>query len=533
MYVEYFGFKEAPFSIAPDPRFFFTSDRHKEALAHLSYGLKGAGGFVMLTGEVGTGKTTVSRALISQLPEQTVIGYVHNPAVNELELLATLCDEFSLEYEPQNLTLKVLFDLLHQHLLTLFKQQQTCVVMIDEAQLLSTAALEQLRLLTNLDVENKKLLHVILIGQPELQQKLKQTELRQLAQRISARYHLLPLTETELASYCAYRLSIAAGNPGILPKNVLKKLQQVSGGVPRLVNLICDKALYQACNERCDKVKISHIMQAADAVFISDETGSKRSWAQHIAPLLLVLGLGLSSGFAVKQFMLMKPAAEIKQTVNNITFNELMPAIRNSRDAELAMQTLYARWGFAFALQDASCRNSHYTSLRCLQKQGIFSELKQFNLPAVVMLRDNLTDGYYATLLSIGAEGVELAIDDMHVLVTQAWFERYWTGDYQVLWNAPKSFQRSLKRHDRGALVTWVDNTVSKYFSLPSRFTERFDTELENKIKRFQQQNSLYVDGIVGQQTMLLLAQSADPTMPNLTATAELERAQLIGVTNE
>jgi len=533
MYIEYFGFKEAPFSIAPDPRFFFTSDRHKEALTHLSYGLKGAGGFVMLTGEVGTGKTTVSRALVSQLPETTVIAYVHNPAISELELLATLCDEFGLDYDRSHLTLKVLFGLLYQHLLMLFQQQQTCVVMIDEAQLLSTAALEQLRLLTNLDVEHQKLLHVVLIGQPELQQKLKQTELRQLAQRISARYHLLPLTETELASYCAYRLSIAAGNPGVLPKNVLKKLQQVSGGVPRLVNLICDKALYFAFNERSDKVKVTHIIRAADAVFISDNQEQKRSWAKHIAPLLLVLALGSGTGFAITQVLNLSESVEAVQQVNNIELAELMPAIRDSRDINLAMQTLYNRWGFSIVEQDATCRNSKFTSLRCLQKQGIFSELKQYNLPAVVMLRDNLADAYYATLLSITEGGVELAVSDMHILVSQAWFEQYWTGDYQVLWNAPKSFQRSLKMNDRGALVTWLDNTVSKYLGSPSRFTERFDDELKTKIKRFQQQNNLYVDGIVGQQTMMLLAQSADETMPNLTSESGLVRTGNTGAKDE
>lgn len=533
MYIEYFGFKEAPFSIAPDPRFFFTSDRHKEALAHLSYGLKGAGGFVMLTGEVGTGKTTVSRALMAQLPEQTVIAHVHNPAVDELELLATLCDQLHLPYPAETLTLKVLFDTLHQHLLALFQQQKTCVVMIDEAQLLSTNALEQLRLLTNLDVENNKLLHVVLIGQPELQQKLKQTELRQLAQRISARYHLLPLTETELASYCAYRLSIAAGNPGVLPKNTLKKLQQVSGGVPRLVNLICDKALYFAFNERCDKVKVSHISQATDAVFISDHQVPKSNWAKHIAPLLLVLGLGASSGFLATEFAVQERVEIAPVVVNYIDFTELKPAIRASREVGAAMQTLYSRWGFALSQQDANCQNSQYTPLRCIQKQGIFSELKRYNLPAVVSLRDNLADSYYATLLSMSAEGVELAVADMHILVSQAWFEQYWTGEYQLLWHAPKRFQRSLKLNDRGALITWLDNTVSKYLALPNRFTDSFDVELQDKIKRFQQQNRLYVDGIVGQQTMLLLAQSADPTMPNLTSTAGLVRAPQQGVNHE
>ena len=558
MYTEFFHLKEMPFSIAPDPRFFFMSDRHKEALTHLTYGLQGAGGFVMLTGEVGTGKTTVSRALAQGFTSDTIVGYIHNPVVSELELLATLCDEFKLDYDQHSMSLKVLFDLLHRYLLANCQQDKTCVVIIDEAQLLSTTALEQLRLLTNLDVDHQKLLHIVLIGQPELQQKLKQPELRQLAQRISARYHLLPLTELELTSYVAYRLSIAAGNPGLFRAKILKRIHLHTSGVPRLVNLICDKSLYYAFRTRDEKVTLQHVEAAVKAVAITPPVNTRKP--KHV---LAVSAAMLCAGVAIMAFQLgwfnqMTPAAVDKSpavstlvksnavlvdsnhntrlnsaldssnirpesTVNAVMSDKaLLSDIKSARQRDSATQFLYKEWGYDMALSDATCRNAQYASLRCLQRQGNYAQLVKYNLPAVVRLLDNLGEGYYATLLSITPRGVELQLNNSHILVSQAWFEQYWSGDFTLFWTAPSRFKKSLKQHDKGELIRWLDRNVSAVLGEQAQSGSMFDQTLVEKVMRFQQQSGLAADGIVGPQTMMTVVHHADSTVPKLNVATHL-----------
>ncbi|NQZ93055.1 MAG: AAA family ATPase [Moritella sp.] len=542
MYTEFFHLKEMPFSIAPDPRFFYMSDRHKEALTHLTYGLQGAGGFIMLTGEVGTGKTTVSRALIQELTNTTVVGYIHNPAVSELELLATLCDEFKLDYDQHNLSLKVLFDLLHHFLLDNCQQDKACVVIIDEAQLLSTAALEQLRLLTNLDVEHKKLLHIVLIGQPELQQKLKLPELRQLAQRITARYHLLPLTELELASYVAYRLSIASGNPGLFSRKILKLIHRHTAGVPRLVNLVCDKALYYAFKTRDDKITSQHVQAAVAAVAITTPVKANK-YAQSLAALAVTVCLGLViTGFQFGLFNFVEDDTAIapvdKVTPIIVTTNAetqlarasnkvmsdkaLFSDIKSARQRNAATQFLYKEWGYDIALNDATCRNAKYASLRCLQRQGNYAQLVQYNLPAVVRLLDNLGEGYYATLLSITPSGVELQLSSSHLLVSQAWFEQYWSGDFTLFWTAPSRFKNSLKQNDKGELIRWLDRNISAALGEKAVSGAKFDWPLMKKVMRFQQQSGLSADGIVGPQTMMTVVHYADSTVPKLNVATHL-----------
>jgi general secretion pathway protein A len=222
MYSEYFGFKETPFSIAPDPRYLYLSERHREALAHLLYGINGNGGFVLLTGEVGTGKTTICRCLLEQIPENSDIALIINPKLSVEELLATICDEFSIRYPEHNTSIKVFVDLINKYLLDALSNGHNTVLIIDEAQNLGADVLEQLRLLTNLETSQRKLLQVILLGQPELKEKLSQPELRQLAQRITARYHLGPLSKKEVAAYVSHRLAVAGVQRQLFPSSTIK-----------------------------------------------------------------------------------------------------------------------------------------------------------------------------------------------------------------------------------------------------------------------------------------------------------------------
>ncbi len=263
MYSGFFGLTSVPFSIAPNPEFMYLSPRHAEALAHLRYGLGEAGGFVLLTGEVGTGKTTVSRCLLQELDERAEVAFILNPTLSELELLAAICDELKIRYKKTDASLKLLGDKIKARLLKNHAAGKHTLLIIDEAQHLQPAVLEQLRLLTNLETNTRKLLQVILIGQPELQQLLQRNDLRQLAQRITARYHLLPLNLAEVKHYLKFRLQVAGCSRPVFSDAAVKKLFQLSGGVPRLLNLMADRALLGAYAQQMALVNAQLVSQAA------------------------------------------------------------------------------------------------------------------------------------------------------------------------------------------------------------------------------------------------------------------------------
>ncbi|SEK69039.1 Type II secretory pathway, component ExeA (predicted ATPase) [Colwellia chukchiensis] len=277
MYTSYFGLEEKPFSIAPNPDYLFMSDRHREALNHLTYGLGDTGGFVLLTGEVGTGKTTISRRLMANLPENTQAAFILNPTLSSQELLATLCDELKIRYRKTGATLKTLTDKIQQKLLKNHESNINTLLIIDEAQHLQPEVLEQLRLLTNLETNTKKLLQVILIGQPELQQLLQRRDLRQLAQRITARYHLLPLNKQEVEQYLKHRLSVAKCFRNIFDKSAIKAIHKTCNGIPRLMNLLAERSLMNAYNSNNAVVNGKIVRQAArDA--LSDEFHTQAWW---------------------------------------------------------------------------------------------------------------------------------------------------------------------------------------------------------------------------------------------------------------
>ncbi|MEO8165327.1 MAG: AAA family ATPase, partial [Betaproteobacteria bacterium] len=241
MYQQYFGLAEAPFSIAPDPRYLYLSQRHQEALAHLLYGVNGDGGFVLLTGEVGAGKTTVCRGLLQQIPASCDVAYIFNPRLTVEELLATICIEFGIACPAGNTSIKVFVDRINTYLLDAHARGRHTVLIIDEAQNLSADVLEQMRLLTNLETDKRKLLQIILLGQPELAQLLAQPELRQVSQRIVARYHLGPLTKPEVAAYVQHRLEVAGALRPLFPASLMDRVYQLSGGIPRVINVLCDR----------------------------------------------------------------------------------------------------------------------------------------------------------------------------------------------------------------------------------------------------------------------------------------------------
>lgn len=298
MYTGFFGLTSQPFSIAPNPDFMFLSARHAEALAHLRYGLGEAGGFVLLTGEVGTGKTTVSRCLLQELTDQTEVAFILNPTLNELELLAAICDQLKIRYKKSDASLKMLTDKITNRLMKNHQAGKNTILIIDEAQHLQPAVLEQLRLLTNLETNTKKLLQVILIGQPELQQLLQRQDLRQLAQRITARYHLMPLTEQEVQQYISYRLQVAGCSRPVFTSSAVKKLFHLSGGIPRLLNLICDRALLGGYSQQKALIDAGLVNQAAAEVLAIKPQAEKAAWPVWVWPVLTLVALGVGAGLS-------------------------------------------------------------------------------------------------------------------------------------------------------------------------------------------------------------------------------------------
>lgn len=298
MYTAFFGLTSAPFSIAPNPDFMYLSPRHAEALAHLRYGLGEAGGFVLLTGEVGTGKTTVSRCLLQELDDSAEVAFILNPTLSELELLAAICDELKIRYKKADASLKLLGDKIKARLLKNHQQGKKTLLIIDEAQHLQPAVLEQLRLLTNLETNTRKLLQVILIGQPELQQLLQRNDLRQLAQRITARYHLLPLNLAEVQQYLKYRLQVAGCQRPVFNDKAVKKLFQLSGGIPRLVNLMADRALLGAYSQQQPLVTDKLVTLAASEILPLSAQVKPASFPRWFWPLVgvcaIVLGFSLA-----------------------------------------------------------------------------------------------------------------------------------------------------------------------------------------------------------------------------------------------
>ncbi len=298
MYQEYFHLHGRPFAITPDPRYLFLSERHREALAHLLYGVRVSGGFVQLTGEVGTGKTTVCRALLEQLPEDVDVALILNPRLSSLELVATLCDELGVDYPRDVASIKTLTDCLNRHLLENHARGRRTVVIIDEAQNLGADVLEQVRLLTNLETAEHKLLQIILVGQPELRDLLGRRDLRQLAQRITARYHLGALSAAETRAYVEHRLAVAGADPrqGLFTRAALNQVYRLTGGIPRLVNILCDRALLGAYSANRPRVNPTIVRRAAAEVLPHAGTtaGSRRArpvWGLGMALAILALSL--------------------------------------------------------------------------------------------------------------------------------------------------------------------------------------------------------------------------------------------------
>ncbi|MCY4427646.1 MAG: AAA family ATPase [Halieaceae bacterium] len=539
MYHRYFGMQEAPFSIAVNPRYLYMSDRHRDALAHLLYGVGSGGGFVLLTGEVGTGKTTLIRCLLEQLPEQTDLAIVLNPALNSQELLATVCDELGIQYGNGDYTLKTLTDRLHAFLLENHQRGRQTVLLIDEAQHLRFEVLEQIRLLTNLETNTRKLLQIILVGQPELAEILARPELRQLNQRVSARFELHALNQRETRAYIGHRLQVAGLPAGqeLFPGRVVKAVYRRSGGIPRLINLLCDRMLL-GCYGR-NQLRVDMAMyRAATAEVLG--AGESRPWAGIrpwlLAVLLLAAGLG---GFGAWQDRpmfasptpVLTPAAPAQSPTTpapELSPSPPAPAISPpgppapvqvtpgpldiywEADFGAALGQLAKLAGVVGAGPDPACDTLPQQGWACLSRRvQTWNELLEYGRPALLTLVTEQRYQAFGILLSLSVDQAGLWVENRVVEVPIAELASRWQGEFTLIWQAPAGFSRPLRVGDSDPVVAWLAQQFAELDGQSQPLaTELFNPALATRVKYFQRESGLSDDGVAGVKTLLKLQQA-------------------------
>ena len=534
MYLDFYGLREAPFSITPDPRFVFLSDRHRDALAHLLYGVGqgGGGGFVQLTGEVGTGKTTLCRLLLEQLPDNVRVALVLNPRLTPMELLQSIAEELHIDIEGRRESLKGLVDALNAYLIEAYAQGLRVVLIVDEAQNLSVEALEQIRLLTNLETATQKLLQIILLGQPELRQLVGQPELRQLAQRITARYHLLPLNAQETEAYVRHRLAVAGSTRFPFSRLAIQRLHRHSGGVPRLINTIADRALTAGYVTEQGQIGERLVDRAASEVLASP----LRRWRLPRPRTLALVVLGL----VVLAFWIwpkqQTPPTDTVSTVEATDTEHTPPEPSRETDApdvladmdgirhgsqEAAFTRLLALWKLRASQADLGtamrCPPVLSPGVHCLRGSGTLTKLTSLGRPAVLRLRNKFHD-LWAVLLGVDEYRVRLGIDGATVDMTREDFEPYWLGEYYAVWRAPALLSgNSLRRGDNGPAVEWLRQHLVEagHAQLDIDGPAMFDAQVEAGVRTLQTAAGLAPDGIVGPETLLAIA-GAERAGPHL-----------------
>ena len=572
MYANFFGLQQEPFSIAPDPRYLFMSERHREALAHLLYGLRGGGGFVLLTGEIGAGKTTVCRCFLEQIPAQDCnVAYIFNPKLTVTELLKTVCEEYHIELGPGELrTVKPYVDALNTFLLAQHGAGRNTVLIIDEAQNLAPSLLEQLRLLTNLETRERKLLQIILIGQPELRTMLAAPELEQLAQRVIARFHLQALSEGETAQYVRHRLGVA-GFGGALPlpfdRAALRQIHRLSRGVPRRINLLCDRALLGAYAQGRKRIDRATLDKAAAEVFDDAASrpnsgfGRRRAWMLGAGSALTAAAvfalatrsLGPEAGRPVDAAAAAAAASAAPSASSvaaassasaavaeaaSATAPRLDPAatitlaLRSEADAWRELAAVWAlpppRADADFAKLCADLRKTAQTSagpaLQCFTQSGAadggLALLRLLDRPAILTLHDASGEPAYVLLQSLGGQHATVSAGGHTQTVSLLALDRQWRGEFRTLWRAPPAYQG---RITSGPLPAWLDAQLDQAFSgassadgAPAPPSIKYDQALRAKVAAFQRAQGLKSDGLAGPVTLMLLNRASGIEEPRL-----------------
>lgn len=563
MYQHFFGLDEQAFSIAVNPRYLYMSAQHREALAHLLYGIQ-SGGFVQLTGEVGTGKTTIVRSLLEQLPPQTDVAMILNPMASVPELLSSICDELGANYIADGNTVKTLTDSLHAFLLRNHAQGRNTVLLIDEAQLLSPDALEQIRLLTNLETPTAKLLNIILVGQPELATILAQPSLRQLSQRITARFHLRPLSAAETQAYIHHRLSVAgrSASETLVTPAIARKVYQFSGGIPRLINVICERMLLGAYARNTHQLNNAIFAQAEKEVRGSlkaeepqpaTQTHPARRWGYPLAAAAGAAAIALTgvlSGWLTPPNLdstappqgeaesltlvaetqppvIPAPALQAKvlpkldeiparsAAVNPAESSEVEPTKPPapppvwSRSAAVAQEALYRFSGQAVPAAGAICQIQNDSGQVCQQIMlKTWDQLRELNRPVVMTLITPERKLVYAALIGLNEREAVMLTEEGNRSIPWAELAPLWTGEVQYLWYKPPGFQNSIGPGDSGPAVSWLAQQFAQLDGKNEPLTrQRYSERLARRVQIFQRQQQLKDDGIVGLKTLQRLNQ--------------------------
>jgi general secretion pathway protein A len=550
MYAPFFGLQHEPFSIAPDPRFLFMSERHREALAHLLYGLRGGGGFVLLTGEIGAGKTTVCRCFLEQIPKRCNVAYIFNPKLTVEELLKSVCEEFRIPCEHQDAaatSAKEHVDALNHFLLRTHAVGQNNVLIIDEAQNLSPDVLEQLRLLTNLETNERKLLQIILIGQPELRTMLAHPELEQLAQRVIARYHLEALSEAETEQYIGHRLGVAGmSRPVPFDRRALRRVHRLSRGIPRRINLLCDRALLGAYASGKAHVDRQIVNRAATEVFGASPSSARLNGrARRSATIGLAASLAAGAAlFAVVALALdagwrkpspaapariaaasAKPAAQPPSAPASAASAAQTPAAaslswtplwRSERDA---WRELASAWHVNLPEGDP-CQPAPAQAVQCFRSVGSsLSLVRQLDRPAILALyEEGAAKPAYALLSGLSAGSATLTAGGVTQTVALAALAGSWRGEFATLWRTPPGYAAKPGDGETGTVRDWLATQLDRRPGSGSSSASApvSAEDLKSRVAAFQLEQGLQPDGRAGPITFMQLNRLAGVEEPRL-----------------
>ena len=549
MYTSFFGLQEKPFAITPDPRYLYLSERHAEALAHLMYGINEAGGFIQLTGEVGTGKTTVIRSLLEQLPGHADVALILNPRVTPAEFLLTICEELHIPVpESGRGSTKTLMDLIGRQLLDTHARGRRVVLIVDEAQNLSFETLEQVRLLTNLETATTKLLQIILIGQPELRALLDQPDLRQLAQRITGRYHLNPLSAEETAGYVKHRMRVAGATAEVFTPSALREIHRLSGGIPRVINVICDRALLGAFTQEDHRAGAALIRQAASEVYGRPVPAPWLKWTTAAAISAAIALVGVAAWMylgsrpdatpteatarvdAASAAPATEPAASATAAPAAVTpasdataitpaaevpLDQLLVRHGNDTTTEAALGKLFALWGAMYdPAKGRGCDQATRQGLECLFQKGSWAQLRALNRPAILTLTDDVGRSHQVVLTALDDERARIDLGGEQREVSISAVSRYWFGDFLLLWRPPLAVVKALAPGMRGEDVRWLRDSLRAAQGMPAGppGNDVYDDELVQLVQDFQRQHRLAVDGVAGVQTQIALDTALNAT---------------------